>query len=806
MMFKKLTPIISLILISLFTFSSCGGGGSESDPNVNEPVTGIYLKSLTSLFINGTEQLSVTITPSNATNQSVIWSSNDTDVVIVSSSGFITGISAGTSTITAKTEDGNYQAQCHVTVSPIPVSVSGVSLNKNSTGIYINSTEQLTATVLPVDATNQNVTWSSGNANIITVSANGLIKGITAGNSTVTVTTEDGNYHSECEVTVLNRPVSGVNINKTSLTLFINGTESLTAEILPSNATNKNVTWSSSNPGAVTVTSNGFVKGIALGNAAISVTTEDGGFLKECVVSVTEIPVSSVSLNKNSSSIYINSTEQLTATVLPSGAANKNVTWSSSNESVATVSTSGLVTGISAGFSNIRVTTVDGGFYKECIFSVSNRPVTNVTLDKYSVKTYIGGTEQLNASILPSNATNKNLTWSSNNTDIVTVSTTGFVTAIANGQATVTATTEDGGFYKNCTVNVYKPFISTWKTNASGNNIWRTIVLPLASMPNGSYDFYVEWGDGTKNHITQDYQSETTHFYSAEGTYDIKIYGIINGFGFSSSKKSNPNLIDVKQWGDVKFHNQGNQFRDTINLIGFSASDIPDTSNISSMSFMFYNSVLFNHNINTWNISNVTNMAYMFYKASSFNQDLNSWNVSKVIYMSNMFEEASAFNGNISSWNVGEVKEMGSMFYKATSFNKDLGSWNVSNVYDMRNMFNGATVFNGNIGSWDVSKLVLMTYMFNNAKAFNSDISSWNVSHVTYMNSLFSGASAFNRDIGSWNVSEVKEMSFMFYNASLFNCNLESWDVGSVTGVTGMTMMFTGSGLAGSEPSWYPKP
>ncbi|MCL2028455.1 MAG: Ig domain-containing protein, partial [Bacteroidales bacterium] len=167
-------------------------------------------------------------------------------------------------------------------------------------------------------------------------------------------------------------------------------------------------------------------------------------------------PATSVTLNKNATTLTVGNTEQLTATVNPKNATNKNVTWASNNTSVATVSQSGFITAVSEGTATITVTTTDGGHQAHCTVTVEPDvvAVTSVTLDKNTATLTVGDTEQLTATVNPENATNKNVTWASNNTSVATVSTTGFITAVSDGTATITVTTDDGGHTATATVNI----------------------------------------------------------------------------------------------------------------------------------------------------------------------------------------------------------------------------------------------------------------------------------------------------------------------------------------------------------------
>lgn len=169
-----------------------------------------------------------------------------------------------------------------------PIRVTGVSLNKTATSIDVDATETLVATIAPSNATNQNVTWTSSNAAVATVGNDGTVTGISAGTAVITVTTADGGLTDTCDVTVSPIVVTGVSLNKTSTTIEISATETLVATIAPSNATNQNVTWTSSDTDVATVGSDGTVTGVSTGTATITVTTSDGSYTATCDVTVQE--------------------------------------------------------------------------------------------------------------------------------------------------------------------------------------------------------------------------------------------------------------------------------------------------------------------------------------------------------------------------------------------------------------------------------------------------------------------------------------------------------------------------------------
>ncbi len=253
-------------------------------------------------------------------------------------------------------------------------------------------------------------------------------------------------------------PVTGVQLGSSSLSLEVGGSANLMATVLPSNATDKSISWSSSNTGVATVDNNGKVTAVAAGSAVITVTTTDGGKTATCTVTVTNpaIPVQSVSLDKTSLSLNVGENSTLLATILPANADNKAVTWSSSNTAIATVDASGKVTAVAAGSAVITVTTTDGGKTATCTVTVTNPavPVQSVSLNKTELSLNVGESVTLTATVLPENADNKAVTWSSSDAAVATVDSNGKVTAVAAGSAVITVKTTDGEKTATCTVTV----------------------------------------------------------------------------------------------------------------------------------------------------------------------------------------------------------------------------------------------------------------------------------------------------------------------------------------------------------------
>ncbi len=340
---------------------------------VEEPirVTGVYLdKTSVTMEEGDVEYLEATVRPSNAANQNITWKSSNTSVATVSASGKVTAKSPGRTTITVTTEDGKYTATCAVEVAYYPV--TRIYLNKTSLNIDEGDTETITATVYPDNATNPSVTWTSSNTAVATVSQTGKITAKKGGTATITVTADDNSsVYARCYVTVVYDAVTGVTLDKTILEMSEGDTYTLKETISPYNATYKDVTWTTSNKAVATVTSTGKVTAKGEGSARITVTTDDGGYMAYCYVTVKHYPVTGITLDKSYVNIITKNKYTLTPTIAPYNASDKGVIWTTSDKSIATVSSSGVVTAKNNGTAIITATTKDGGFTASCTVKVS---------------------------------------------------------------------------------------------------------------------------------------------------------------------------------------------------------------------------------------------------------------------------------------------------------------------------------------------------------------------------------------------------------------------------------------------------
>lgn len=335
-------------------------------------------------------------------------------------------------------------------VSQIPV--KGVTLDKTTLELTAGAVGQLTATFTPEDATDQTVTWSSSNSGVVTVDQNGTLKAVAAGTATITVKTTDGGYTATCKVTVKPVAVTEVLLDKSSVTMKVGDMLVLSATVQPENVSDKTITWSSSAPSVVKV-ENGKLTALAEGSATITAKCGEKSAFCTVTVQKAEVPAERVTLDQTTLELTVNGTAKLTAKVLPEETTVKTIQWSSSDETVAKVAADGTVTALKEG--TTVITAKCGEKSAECTVTVKAEAVVpaSITLDQSTLSMAVGGTQKLTASILPDNATDKSITWSSDAPGIVEVAADGTVTAKAAGTAIITATTVNG-LTITCTITV----------------------------------------------------------------------------------------------------------------------------------------------------------------------------------------------------------------------------------------------------------------------------------------------------------------------------------------------------------------
>ena len=383
--------------------------------------------------------------------RAVTWTSGAAGVATVDGSGLVTGRAAGFAAITATCEGKSGSAAVTVAAPP-PAAVASVSVSPASASVSVGQTVQLAAT--PKDAngnplTGRTVTWSSGNSGVATVSASGIVTGVSPGAATITAASEGKS--GTAAVTVSSVPVASVAVSPTSASVSVGQTVQLAATPQDANGnplTGRTVTWSSGNTAVATVSASGLVTGVSAGAATITAASE--GQSGSAAITVTSVPVASVAVSPASASVQTGQAVQLTATPKDANGnplSGRTIVWMSSNTAAATVNTSGRVTGVAAGSATITATSEgkSGTAAITVTAPPAPAPVATVAVSPASASVAAGQAVQLSAVTKDSAGTvltGRTVTWASSNSGIASVSGSGFVTGVTVGAATITATSE----------------------------------------------------------------------------------------------------------------------------------------------------------------------------------------------------------------------------------------------------------------------------------------------------------------------------------------------------------------------------
>lgn len=438
----------------------------------------------------------INVYPYSVTNGEINWEVSDPSIVSTeltehinfANSIRIKPLHVGTTKITIFTTDGsNISKNVYVKITPDPtIKVSGIRILKKELTLAAKETDTLSVQIIPTNATNTNVEWSSTDLALASVfNVSGTNRGVVTaknlgktGPVNIICTTKDGNYSDTCVVTVIKQRVSvtGLALNQKSKTLGIGEKIQLSPIFTPANPTNKNVYWYMSNDTVVTL-DNGLVTAIQEGYVTVYCVSEDGNYEASCVITVTNegTPVAepiTVRLKASSATgwskvnLYYWS-DGITSPAWPGITISKdadgwyshtfdesvtsvNIIWNDGNNQTADIT--GITESTCYSLKSTSGKTI-GVNVVECQAATSVT-VTGVSLNKKTLQMVVGNTATLTASVLPANASNKSVTWTSSNTATATISSTGTISAKAEGVTTITCKTVDGNFTAECYVVV----------------------------------------------------------------------------------------------------------------------------------------------------------------------------------------------------------------------------------------------------------------------------------------------------------------------------------------------------------------
>ncbi|MEA5016476.1 MAG: Ig-like domain-containing protein [Candidatus Limiplasma sp.] len=464
--------------------------------------------------------LACTITPENAYDQTVTWSSSDEAVAIVDENGNVSGVGIGEAIISATSNDPAFTkpVSCVVTVSR---AVNEIILDHQDETLYTGSVVKLAASVSPEDAGKKNVIWSSSDPTVANADGNGKVTAKNAGKATITCTATDGTEVSaSCAIHVI-YAVKSVTISQKTATLVLGTDESaaqlsLTCTVVPESAFYQTITWSSSDEAVATVSQDGFVQAVSAGKAIITAATDDPAVkaASTCTITVGQA-VNGISISEHAVTLDKGKKVKLKASVSPENALNTDVTWSSSDEKILTVDSKGTVSAKNVGNATVTCIAADGsGIIDICKVTVVQK-VTKISSGMKRVVIFQDRSSKASVRVSPSDATNKQIQWSSSRPYVASIDSKGTITGNRAGEAVITAAaTDESG--KSCSFKVVVEPANPISLESIGFGIYISDLLGLT----------VENECKTKTITDFDFEME---LYSYSGT-------LINSGSFSLGK------------------------------------------------------------------------------------------------------------------------------------------------------------------------------------------------------------------------------------------------------------------------------
>lgn len=425
---------------------------------IQKAVTGVTLDvESIELYAGQNYRLTYLVTPSTASIPEVIWTSYDTSIVVVDSTGMLSAKGVGTTLVRVKTVDGSYDDMCTVIVKQ-----KATKVKMNISELVMNAGEyfDMDVTITPATSTETSLTWESLNTKVVTVSSTGRVTARSEGTAVILVKTESG-VTSYCTVTVL-QPVRSLELDPSDIVIDVGEKFTIDPIFNPETASNTTVDWTSSDNKIATVNSIGEVTGVSGGTVVITCESVDGGYRAFCLVRVEEAVIDIV-VTPETYRLGYGKTYTLEATITNKDTATDiEILWSSSDDSVVSVDQKGRITGVNYGYATITAESADGsGAYDTCEVRVV-REVTSIKLNRTAVTIIQGQNVALQTTIQPSNATYKTATFNSDDDTIAYVDEDGVITGIKPGVTWVWARAKDNsGKFAGCYVTVIAPVAAT---------------------------------------------------------------------------------------------------------------------------------------------------------------------------------------------------------------------------------------------------------------------------------------------------------------------------------------------------------
>lgn len=326
------------------------------------------------------------------------------------------------------------------------ISATEIDLGDYQTSMLVGDKQLLSVTILPTNTTDATVTYQSSDESVATINGMGRITAVAAGTAQITVTCGTVQNSFQLEVKQSNDiAVTDIEIGNYETTMEVGKTQTIVTTVLPSNATNATLTYKSSDTNIATVLSTGEVKAIGQGVATITVSA--GAISKNVQITVNEVSVvtaEEIDLGDYQETMVVGDKQLLSATILPTTVTDQTLTYESSNEKVATINEMGRITAVSVGTAKIKVKngTIENSF-QLTVKKTNDILVTDIEIGNYEDEMEVDKTQTISATVKPSNATDTTLEYSSSDTSIATVLSSGEVKGISPGTVVITVKAGD---------------------------------------------------------------------------------------------------------------------------------------------------------------------------------------------------------------------------------------------------------------------------------------------------------------------------------------------------------------------------
>lgn len=521
--FIVIASVIFIILIVLLA-KGCSNSKNKRNTSYNDEVPTVVVgRESLSLAVGESFNLDADVLLASIANPVIKWYSEDSSVASVNDQGYITAEAIGETNIVALyRQDGKvYRNACKVTVTSNVVTPTSISLGQESVTIKRGGTLLLQVIVTPNDAKVDTLVYSSDDTTIASVDKKGYVHANTVGTTTITVKTSDEKLSSSITVKVVSpsspepTPVvinpTGIKIEGLSSGLSVGGKANVIYSVLPSNATNKTVTWRSSNPQVATV-SNGVVTGVSAGTCSI-IATSSNNLSSQLTVTVqsNKVSVTGVSITGATTiSMNVGYTKRLYYTVSPSNATNKAVTFKSSNTNVIIVDSNGIMAAVGKGTALVSITTKDGG----------KTAIANVTVTDPNGGTSGGGSSSTGGggSVTPTSSDECSV-----DSVIIKSNQEGAITSNLRFENAKAFTNADPGLYVTSYDSCLKSATYSMWYNASKDKLNTSISATASgSFPKKGETLYLNKGNGY-------YYIKVNLVSKAGNSYSKNYYAIVNG-------------------------------------------------------------------------------------------------------------------------------------------------------------------------------------------------------------------------------------------------------------------------------------